>query len=238
MKLLRFTIITLILLGLGAFIYFSSGTDPQQWLLEFMEKWDSRYLWIILIIFVITLLSTLTGLPVLYLGVALGFFMAYLPALALAWVINVIAVMAAFFMIRKVFSSYFRQKYGDKKLILRINRAITKYNFWTVAFTRSIYIIPTNLINFSFPLSKISGRHYFLGTLLGLIPESLINVSTGYLLKHELLLMTSPGENLIKIIIIGSALLAMTGGFLLLRYTRRRRASSSIEEIVPLLEDN
>ncbi len=48
-------------------------------------------------------------------------------------------------------------------------------------------IIPTNMINFSFPLSNISARSYFLGSVIGLIPECLLNVLTGTLIKHEVI---------------------------------------------------
>ena len=191
-------------------------------LLISLEYLESHLFYLVTVIFVLTLLSTLTGLPVLYLSVALGFFIPYLPALALAWVIHLIAVMTTFYMIRKVYSAYFREKYGNKKGIKRINKRIKKYGFLTVALSRSVYFIPTNIINFSFPLSRITTKQYLLGTMTGLVPECLINVTTGYLLKQQLQLLDAPQQNMLKIVLIGLFLLFMAALFLFLRFRKKR----------------
>lgn len=237
MKFLRITIITVILLIVGSFIILTSGNDPQQLLLKSMEYLESHIFYLVLVIFTLTLLSTLAGLPVLYLSVALGFFIPYLPALALAWVIHLFSVMTTFYMIRRVYSDYFRNKYGGKKMIRRINKRIRKYGFWTVALTRSVYFIPTNIINFSFPLSRITARQYLAGTMTGLIPECLINVTTGYLLKHQLMLLDSPQQNLLRIVLIGIYLMLMVALFLFLRYRKNRTEKSRLKKIIPLLKD-
>ncbi len=237
MKYLRIAIIVIIVLILTAFFYFSLDNDPQTILLHSIEEWRQQYLWIVLIIFGITLVSTVAGLPVLYLGVALGFFLQYIPALAFAWGMNLVAVLVTYIMVKRVFSDKFKEKYGGKKLIKSINKRIKKYGFWTVAFSRSVYIIPTNIINFSFPLSKISSKHYVIGTMIGLVPETLINVTTGYMIRHELLLLGSPKQNLIKILVIAGFFVLLTLAFLILRFRKNRLEKTRINEVVPLLDD-
>ena len=237
MKFLRITIITVIVLIMAGFVIFASRNDPQQHLISSMEFLANQQFYLVLAIFIITLLSTLTGLPVLYLGVALGFFIPYLPALAIAWIIQLVAVMTTFFMVRKIYYSYFQRKYGGKKLIRRINKRIRKYGFLTVALTRGVYFIPTNIINFSFPLSRITTRQYLAGTMSGLVPECLINVSTGYLLRQQLLLMDEPQQNMIKILLSGGFLLLMAGLFLFLRYRKNRADKSRLKKIIPLLKE-
>ncbi len=236
MRFLRIAVIVVIAAFLGGFFLATSGTDKQQLVLDSMEGWSTHHIWLILVVFGLTLLSTLTGLPVLYLSIALGFFLSYLPALALSWAFNLLAVMITFLFIRKLYSDYFKKKYGSRKLIKRINKRISRHGLWTVAVTRSIYFIPTNIINFSFPLSKISGRKYLAGTMIGLVPESIINVTTGYLLKHELLLLHAPQENLVKIVVIGLSLVLMVTVFLFFRYRKKRSERIRLKEYVPLLE--
>lgn len=237
MKYLRIAIIAFIVLMLAAFFYFTFDNDPQSILLHSIEEWRQEYFWIVLIIFGITLISTVTGLPVLYLGVALGFFLRFLPALAFAWAMNLIAVMLTYLIVNRVFSDYFKEKYGDKKFIKKINKRIKKYGFWTVAFSRSVYIIPTNIINFSFPLSKISAKSYLTGTMIGLVPEVLINVTTGYMIRHELLLLGSPEQNLIKILVIAGFIVILALLFIFLRYRKNRLEKTRISEIVPFSKD-
>ena len=237
MKFLRITIITVIALIMAGFVIFATRNDPQHQLITSMEFLAAHHIYLILAIFVLTLISTLTGLPVLYLGVALGFFIPYLTALILAWTIQLFAVMTTFFMVRRVYYAYFRKRYGEKKLIRRINMRIRKYRFWTVAVTRGVYFIPTNIINFSFPLSRITTRQYLVGTMTGLIPECLINVTTGYLLKHQLMLLDSPQQNLQKIVLIGTYLLLMATLFLFLRNRKNRADKSRLKKIIPLLKE-
>lgn len=227
----------MIVLMLAAFFYFTLDNDPQAVLLHSIEEWRQEYLWIVLIIFGLTLISTATGLPVLYLGVALGFFLKFIPALIFAWSMNLLAIMLTYILINRVFSDYFRKKYGDKKFIKSINKRIKKYGHWTVAFSRSVYIIPTNIINFSFPLSKITARDYLAGTMIGLIPEVLINVTTGYMIRHEILLMGSPEQNLIKILLIAGFFIILALLFIFLRYRKNKLEKTRISEIVLPMEE-
>lgn len=237
MKLLRITLIIVILLFIGGFYYLTFSSDPQSILFELLEDRNQGFTWIILIVFGLILLSTLTGLPVLYFSIALGFFMNYIPALAIAWIINLAAILLTFFMVKKVFSSYFTEKYGKRKFIQKINSRVQKYGFRTVAMSRGIYVIPTNIINFSFPLSKISSKQYIIGSMIGLIPECLINITTGYLLKHQILLLNSPQQNLVKISVVGVFLLLMAIGIIILYYRRKRVEKARMNEFLPPIQD-
>jgi uncharacterized membrane protein YdjX (TVP38/TMEM64 family) len=234
MKLIRIIIIAFILITVGIFIWLTAGTDAQSLLFDRLVVTDQHIVLLVLLICAFTFLSTLTGLPIFYLSMALGFLLNFTPALLICWGINILAVMATFFMVRLAFTDYFQERYGGKKLIKRINKRIGKYGLWTTVFSRGIYIVPTNLINFSFPLSSISSRSYLLGTFIGLIPECLINVLTGYLIKHEVILLSSPETRTWQALLIGGFLLLVLLVFLLLRYRQKRRKKFGVlNEVLP-----
>ncbi len=223
MKQLRIIIIAFILLTVGAFIWLTAGSDAQSLLFERIVLTDQRIVFLIIIICALTLLSTLSGLPILYLSMGIGFLLNFTPAMLICWAVNVLSVMASFFMVRSAFTEYFREKYGEKKLIKRINKGIGNYGLWSVVFSRAIYIIPTNLINFSFPLSSIKTRSYLLGTMIGLIPECVINVLAGYLIKHEVILLSTPETRTWQAGIIGAFILLLLLVSILLRIRQIRR---------------
>ena len=223
MKQLRIIIIAFILLTVGTFIWLTAGSDAQSLLFERIEVSDQRIVFLILLISALTLLSTLSGLPIFYFSMAIGFLLNFTPALLICWGVNVLAVMSSFFMVRSAFTEYFREKYGEKKLIKRINKRIGKYGLWSVVFSRAIYIIPTNIINFSFPLSSITTRSYLLGTTVGLIPECLINILAGYLIKHEVILLSAPETRTWQAAIIGAFILLLLLVFILLRLRQNHR---------------
>jgi uncharacterized membrane protein YdjX (TVP38/TMEM64 family) len=232
-KQLRIIIIAFILLAVGTFIWLTAGTDAKSLLFERIVITDQRIVFLVILICALTLLSTLTGLPILYLSMAIGFLINFPPALLICWGVNVLAVMASFFMVRSAFTEYFREKYGEKKLIKRINLKIGNYGLWSVVFSRAIYIIPTNLINFSFPLSSITTRSYLVGTMIGLIPECLINVLTGYLIKHEVILLTTPETRIWQAALIGVFILLLLLIFILLRLRQNRRKKYSALKEIP-----
>ena len=233
MKQLRIIIIAFILLTVAAFIWLTAGNDAQTLLFERIVLADQRIVFLVLMICALTLLSTLTGLPILYLSMAIGFLLNFTPAILICWGVNILAVMASFFMVRSAFTEYFKEKYGEKKLIKRINKRIGTYGLWTVVFSRAIYIIPTNLINFSFPLSSISSRSYLVGTMIGLIPECLINVLTGYLIKHEVILLSAPETRTWQAAFIGAFILLLLFVFVLLRVRHKRKKRFSSLKGIP-----
>jgi len=230
---LRIIIIALIVLAVGAFIWITAGSNPEDLLLERLTMADQHQSYAVLILCAFILLSTLTGLPIFYINLAMGFIISFTPALFISWGMNLLAVMLTFYMVRILFSDYFQERYGKKKLIRRINKRIGKYGLWTVVFSRGIYIIPTNIINFSFPLSKITTRTYFLGTVIGLVPECLITVLTGYLLKHEIALLSSSETSTWQALIIGAFILLSALILILLRIRQNRRKKFSRLKAVP-----
>lgn len=223
MKQLRIIIILFILVTAGIFVFLTAGKDPEAFLMERIAVMDQQTVFLVLLLCAFTLLSTLTGLPIFYLSMAQGFLLNFTPAFLVCWVVNAVAVMGTFYMVRYAFTGYFRERYGKKKLLGRINKRIEKYGPWSVIFSRAIYIIPTNIINFSFPLSTISTRAYLAGTVAGLIPECLLNVLTGYLVKHEVILLSAPETRTWEALVIAGFIVLFALVFLLLTYRKKRR---------------
>ena len=223
----------LIFAAVGAFIWITAGSDPETLLMERLTMADQHQSIAVLILCAFILLSTLTGLPIFYINLAMGFIISLTPALFISWGMNLISIMVSFYMVRTLFSDYFQEKYGKKKLIRRINKKIGKYGLWTVAFSRGIYIIPTNIINFSFPLSIIRPRAYLVGTSIGLIPECLITVLTGYLLKHQIALLSSSEPRSWEALIIGAFILLSAMILILLRIRQNRRKKFKRLKAVP-----
>ena len=233
MKQLRIIIIVFILVAAGLFFWFTAGSDPESLLMNRLQVTDQSLLLVVLLLAAFTLLSALSGLPVFYIGLAFGFLLSFTPALLICWGVNIVAVMGTFYLVRFAFTDYFQERYGKKKLIRRINKRIRKYGLWSVVFSRAIYIIPTNLINFSFPLSHITTRTYFIGTILGLLPECLINVLGGYMIRHGVSLLSSPDTRTWQALLIGAFILLFALVFILLRVRQNHRKRYKTLKAIP-----
>jgi len=233
LRLLRIIIITFILATIGVFFWITADTSAETLVVEQLAASRQDLLLPVLLICAFTVLSTLTGLPILYLSVALGFLMPFMPALGICLAVNFLAVMGTFYMVRHAFTGYFAAKYGKKKLIKRINKRIRKYGIWPVVFSRSVYIIPTSIINFSFPLSRITTRSYALGTLIGLLPECLINVVTGMLIRKGVILLSSPEPQMWQVLAVAGFILLFALIFILLRVRQNRLRKFRRLEAIP-----
>jgi len=120
-------------------------------------------------------------------------------------------------------------------MINRINKHIKNFGIWSVVFSRAVYIIPTNIINFSFPLSKINIRTYLFGTAIGLLPEIFINVFTGYLIRHEIILLSSPESQTWKVIMITGFLLLLAMFFTFFKIRQKRKKEfKRLKAILPI----
>ena len=108
MKLLRILILVSILLAAGAFLWLTAGTDAQTLLFDRLVLSHERLAYLVVVLCVLTLLSTLTGLPILYLSMAMGFLLKLAPALLICWGVNLLSVMVAFRMVRSAFTGYFQ----------------------------------------------------------------------------------------------------------------------------------
>lgn len=233
MKQLRIIIVAFILLTAALFIWITASSDPESLLMESLRVSDQRLILVLLLLCALTLLSTLSGLPVFYISIGFGFLAGFMQALLICWAINLVAVMATFYLVRFAFTSVFREHYGKRKIIRRINRRIHRYGIWSVAFSRAVYIIPTNVINFSFPLSRIAPRSYFLGSLLGLLPECLVNVLAGNLIRQEAILLTAPAHPTWQVLVIGGSILLFALVFILLRARQKKRRKFRRLKAVP-----
>jgi len=227
MRILRLLFILLLVSAVSVFVLLAVYHDPEQWLITNVENIVDQPLTLILIITAITIVFALTGLPVLYMSVALGYAFGFWKGLGLAWIINLVAVMTTFISVRYLFSDYFRKLAERKKIIERLNKGLDNYGPWYVAIARSIYIIPTNIINYGFALTSIKGRAFLAGTAIGLIPESLINVTAGALLKNELQGIVSGDISLVRIVVITGSLLLTLFLFLIIRKLRRKDEDSA-----------
>ena len=104
---------------------------------------------------------------------------------------------------------------------------------WTVVFSRGIYVIPSNVINSSFLLSSISIPSYLLGTSIGLLPETVLNVVTGYLIKHEVILLSAPETRTWQALVIGGFILLFILVFILLKVRKNRRKRYKSIDAIP-----
>ena len=85
-----------------------------------------------------------------------------------------LGAIAAFALARYFFYDWFCQRFQHKPLLQKINRALTRNALSCVLTIRFSPISPFNVVNFAFGLTPIPLSQYALGTLVGIVPGTLI----------------------------------------------------------------
>ncbi|VVB78875.1 SNARE associated Golgi protein [uncultured archaeon] len=87
----------------------------------------------------------------------------------------------SFFAARYFARDYINKKYIEDRRILReYNEKIGKNGFLTIIFLRLIGLMPFELVNIAGGLSRVSALQFILGTLIGIIPGTILTI---YLIK-------------------------------------------------------
>jgi uncharacterized membrane protein YdjX (TVP38/TMEM64 family) len=109
-----------------------------------------------------------------FFGLYIGLFAVMLSAMVSAGV--------TFFVGKKLLNRYLRRKYH--KNLKRIEQELEQNGLYYVLATRFSSVLPFFLLNLLFGASGISGKKYFLGTFVGLIPGTIIYLNIGSSLKE------------------------------------------------------
>lgn len=94
---------------------------------------------------------------------------------------TVIGASIAFTLARTFFSEYFRKVLRNNPTFSVIAESIAHDGWKTVMLTRTIPLFPFKLSNYCFGVIPVSLLHFAAGTLLGIVPLTLANVSIGAL---------------------------------------------------------
>lgn len=94
---------------------------------------------------------------------------------------TVIGASCAFMIARQLFSAFFQRVLQRNPTFAVIAESVAHDGWKTVMLTRTIPLFPFKLSNYCFGVIPVSLREFALGTLLGVIPLTVTNVSLGAL---------------------------------------------------------
>ncbi|HIA38121.1 MAG TPA: TVP38/TMEM64 family protein [Planctomycetes bacterium] len=105
----------------------------------------------------------------------------YGPWLGLAIVspASVLGATVAFLLGRGAFRPVIEKKMGTSEKFAALQTAIVQQGFKILTLVRLSPLFPFTLINYAFGITRISLRHYVLGSFLGMLPGTLLYVYLG-----------------------------------------------------------
>lgn len=198
-KILRWVLLSLILLGIGlAFRY------RQHFDLLAMQQWiDDAGLLGPLLFMSVYAMATVFFLPGSVLTLAGGAIFG--PAMGTIYNLTgaTIGATLAFLIARYLASDWVEQKTGGRLKQLKQGVETEAWRF--VAFTRLVPLFPFNLLNYALGLTRIKLRHYIIATYICMLPGALAYTYLGYAGREAF----TGSEGLIQKGLLALALLAV-----------------------------
>jgi pyruvate/2-oxoglutarate dehydrogenase complex dihydrolipoamide dehydrogenase (E3) component/uncharacterized membrane protein YdjX (TVP38/TMEM64 family) len=123
-------------------------------------------------------------LPGLILTLGAGFAYGVPVGVPLVWVSANLGAVAAFLLGRTVLRETIARRVETNPRFAAIDRAVAREGLKIVLLTRLSPVFPFNLLNYAYGLTRVSLRDYAIGSLVGMIPASILFVYLGSLVTN------------------------------------------------------
>jgi pyruvate/2-oxoglutarate dehydrogenase complex dihydrolipoamide dehydrogenase (E3) component/uncharacterized membrane protein YdjX (TVP38/TMEM64 family) len=128
--------------------------------------------------------ATVLFLPGLILTLGAGFAYGVAVGVPLVWVSANLGAVAAFLLGRTVLRDTIARRVEANPRFAAIDRAVAREGLKIVLLTRLSPVFPFNLLNYAYGLTRVSLRDYAIGSLVGMLPASILFVYVGSLVTN------------------------------------------------------
>ena len=156
--------------------------DVQQHLLD-LVSWIRGAGWTGVIAFVLAyIVATVLFLPGSILTLGAGFAYGVAFGTVVVWIGANLGAALAFLLGRTVARDWVATRVAANPRFAAIDRAVGREGLKVVLLTRLSPVFPFNLLNYAFGLTRVSARDYVLGSLVGMLPGTVMYVYFGSLI--------------------------------------------------------
>lgn len=143
-----------------------------------------------IIILVLYLGFNLAFLPTLFFSFLCGYLYGTFYGFILAWAGMSLGLLGSFLGGRYLFRDIFQKYFGDKKVVIQLENYLKEHSWKSIIFLRLFFIFPYNVQNYAYALTSVKFRIYAIGSIVGIIPITLLNAWTGNLIANQTLVLT------------------------------------------------
>ena len=142
----------------------------QEWVFQTHHWLSSLDYWAYPAFTGIYLLATLVGLPAIFLFLAAGSLFGFIPGLILVSFSDTLSVALCYLLGRTVARKKIHQWIADRPHWNRFDQAVAKKGWKIVFLTRLSPIVPSNVLNYGFSLTRINFWQYMFVSWLAMLP--------------------------------------------------------------------
>lgn len=171
----------LVLIGLIAFAILFRTLPVTEWL-ERLTRLNQAYPLAVPIAYVMTvIIATVALFPGWISMMIAGLLFGLLPGLPYALLGITGGAFGAFLTGRALGRSWVEKRMGDNLKLQALDEAVEAQSFYIIFLTRFAIVLPFNLLNYAFGLTRVQPTVYVAATALGMLPAALLYVYLGSL---------------------------------------------------------
>jgi len=168
----------------AALVVATKVLHPQDYLLG-LVSWIRGAGWLGGGVFMLAyILATVAFLPGSILTLGAGFAYGVGAGTVIVWMAANLGAALAFVLGRTLARNWVAARVEANQRFAAIDRAVGREGFKIVLLTRLSPVFPFNLLNYAFGLTQVSLRDYVLGSVVGMIPGTVMYVYLGSLITN------------------------------------------------------
>lgn len=154
--------------------------------------------------------ATVAFVPQIALTVPAGFSYGIAKGFALAWTTSVVAACIAFVLGRSFLRERIARRYRRDRRLVELERAVRKRGTLVVLLLRLSPMFPFAAVNYVMSATPIRPRQFVVGTVVGLVPNTLLYVYLGAIAPDAVALLHGHGAALWHIALPLASAIAVT----------------------------
>ena len=171
----------LVLAGLIAVLVLFRTLPVAEWL-DRLQNWNQAYPVAVPIVYVcVVIVATVAFFPGWISMMMGGLLFGLIPGAPYALVGITVGAFGAFLVGRMLGRGWVEKRMGDNLKLQALDEAVDAQSFYIVFLTRFAIVLPFNVLNYAFGLTRVTKVTYIAATALGMLPPVLLYVYLGTL---------------------------------------------------------
>lgn len=155
--------------------------DARQFINQSLVWIETQGTWGIGLFIGLYIFSTVLLLPGSLLSLGAGAMFGLLWGTLIVSIASILGATLAFLIGRYLARDWVAKKISENRTFSAVDDAVGREGWKIVVLTRLSPVFPFNLLNYSFGLTKVSLKHYFFASWLGMFPGTVLYVYLGAL---------------------------------------------------------
>lgn len=217
-----------ILAALGGLALLVAGADPRSWLREALGAVERLGPWGPVLFVAVYILATVLALPGSVLTLGAGAVFGVVWGVVYVSVASTLGATGAFLIGRYLARAHVARWLAGHPTFGAIDRAVAEEGWRIVGLARLSPVLPFNVLNYGFGLTRVSLRDYVLASWIGMMPGTVMYVYLGSLVRAGL---GNAGRSPVEWALYAGGLVATVAVAVLV--TRRARKALARDTHVP-----